>query len=206
MNFTTKVDATDVIPITRFDREEYISRIFRVDGIDIQPEFAAIAAERVPAGRFSVADMRDFDLGLRHDVVLCLFSSIGYLTRAEQVVAALDCFKRHLNPGGAVIVEPWFSPEQWKVGMVHMLTVDQPELKICRMSTSARKGRLSQVRFHYLIGRPGGVEHVTEDHELALCSPEEMLECFGQAGLAAEHDPEGIFGRGLYVDRASVPE
>jgi hypothetical protein len=34
---------------------------------------------------------------------------------------------------------------------------------------------------------------------LALYSNEEMLSFFKQAGLAVRHDPEGIFGRGLYI-------
>ena len=32
---------------------------------------------RIPAGNFSIADMRAFDLKKRYDVVQCLFSSIG---------------------------------------------------------------------------------------------------------------------------------
>lgn len=158
-----------------------------------------IAREKVPSGRFWVSDMSDFDLGVRYDVILCLFSSIAYLLQVEQVVSAFVCFKKHLNPEGVVIVEPWFSPEQWRVGAPHMVTVDRADLKICRINTSGREGRLSLIQFHYLIGKPQGVEHLTESHELALYTSEEMLDFFGQAGLSVQYDPEGLFGRGLYV-------
>jgi hypothetical protein len=60
------------------------------------------------------------------------------------------------------------------------------------------------VHFHYLVGTPEGVEHLTEDHELGLFTVEEMLGFFEQAGLAVHYDPEGIFGRGLYVARATT--
>ena len=95
--------------------------------------------------------------------------------------------------------EPWISPDQWKFGLPHMVTVDGPDSKICRMNTSEREGTLSKIHFHYLIGTPQGVEHLTEDHELALYTPEEMLHFFKQSGLKVRFDPEGIFGRGLYV-------
>ena len=134
-------------------------------------------------------------------MVLCLFSSIGYLTKAEQVINTLHCFKKHLNPGGVVIVEPWFTPQQWNDGAVHMLSIDEPDLKICRMNTSGRKGNLSILNFHYLVGTPQGVEHFTEDHALALYAQDEMLSFFKEAGLSASYDPEGITGRGMYLAR-----
>ena len=127
------------------------------------------------------------------------WGQFGQKVQAGQVVSALRCFRRHVRPGGLVVVEPWFAPEQWNAGMVHMLSVDEPELKICRMSSSGGEGRISQIRFHYLVGTPAGIEHLEETHELALYTPDEMLGFFAAAGLGVRHDPEGIFGRGLYL-------
>jgi hypothetical protein len=84
-----------------------------------------------------------------------------------------------------------------------MLTVDRPDLKICRMSRSEVEGTVSRVRFDYLIGGAQGVEHLTEAHELGLYSREQMMSFFHRAGLETRYDPEGIFGRGLYVARAA---
>jgi len=181
------------------EHAKYLSENFQIDGIDLEPEFVKIAQGKVSNGRFWEADMSDFDLGLQYDVVQCLFSSIGYLKKAEQVVDALICFKNHLNPGGIILVEPWFSPEQWNLGAPYMLTIDEPDLKICRMNISGLEGNISKMHFHYLIGTPEGVEHITEDHELALYTLEEMLSFFEQAGLAVQYDPVGLFDRGLYV-------
>jgi ubiquinone/menaquinone biosynthesis C-methylase UbiE len=178
---------------------KYLSKDFQVDGIDLEPEFVEISQKKIPSGRFWVENMSDFELGVRYDVVQCLFSSIGYLKEPQQVVNSFECFKKHLNPGGVIIVEPWFSPNQWEIGKSHMVTVDQPDLKICRMSISEREGTLSKIQFHYLIGRPQGVEHLTEVHELVLYTPKDMLSFFEQANLAVKYDPVGIFGRGLYT-------
>lgn len=181
------------------EHAKLLSSYFSVDGLDVEPEFVELSKTKVPNGSFWVADMRSFNLEKRYDVVQCLFSSIGYLTQKEDVVEALRAFQRHLAPGGIIVVEPWFTPDSWKVGVPWMTTVDRPDLKICRMNVSEREGTLSKLRFHYLIARREGVEHFEEHHDLALYSVEEMLGFFRAANLVVKHDAEGIFGRGIYV-------
>ncbi len=105
----------------------------------------------------------------------------------------------HLLPGGVLIVEPWFTPEQWKPGRVSALFVDQPDLKISRMNISEVEGNLSFFVFHYTVGTPQGIEYFTERHELGLFTHEEYLEAFRKAELEVIHDPEGLDGRGLYI-------
>jgi ubiquinone/menaquinone biosynthesis C-methylase UbiE len=184
------------------EHARFLAEEFAVDGIDLQSEFIDASRKKVASGTFSVADMRSFELSKKYDVVQCLFSSIGYLTQPDDVVDALMAFKRHLNSGGLIIVEPWFTPEAFQAGTLHMAPpVDQPDLKIVRMNVSEREGNLSRLRFHYLIGRKDGVKYLEEDHELALYSLDEMLLFFKRAGLAVHHDPVGIFGRGLFIAR-----
>lgn len=182
---------------------EHASRLatdFAVDGIDLEPEIIAFAQSKNPAGTFSVADMRQFSLRKKYDVILCLFSSIGYLLQEAEVIQALACFRNHLTEGGVILVEPWFSPDTWHTGRPWLSPpVDLPDLKICRMNVSDRRGDISLLHFHYLIATPAGVEHVEEIHELALYTTEQLLRCFQSAGLEASHDPVGLSGRGLYV-------
>ena len=175
---------------------------FEVDGLDLEPEFIALAQSKTVRGSFCVADMRHFKLGRSYDVVLCLFSSIGYLLREADVVHAFQCFAAHVADDGVVIVEPWFTPEKWETGRPWLSPpVDFPNLKICRMNVSDRRGDLSLLHFHYLIATPAGVEYLREDHELALYTNEQLLKCFALAGLAASHEPVGLSGRGLYIAR-----
>ena len=73
---------------------------YRVDGLDIEPGFVEIARRRCPGGRFVAGDMADFDLGGRYDVVLCLFSSIGYVKTMKRLVSAARSLRRHLSIHG----------------------------------------------------------------------------------------------------------
>ncbi|MBZ5621783.1 MAG: class I SAM-dependent methyltransferase [Acidobacteriia bacterium] len=183
------------------EHARFLSTDFEVDGIDLDPKFVEIARAKNPAGRFWVADMRAFQLEKRYDVVQCLFSSIGYLLTAEDTIAALTCFRTHLAPGGVILVEPWLSPEEYKPGWQHMITVDEPDLKVCRMSVPERIGDVSILHFHYLIATNEGVRRAEEVHRLALVPTEQMASHFEAAGLRCVFDSVGLSDRGLFIAR-----
>lgn len=67
----------------------WLDEWFAITGLDISPEMLAVARVWLPGSVFVEADMTDFDLGQEFDAVLCLFSSIGYLTSSEQLVSSL---------------------------------------------------------------------------------------------------------------------
>lgn len=177
---------------------------YKVDGIDLDENLLEIARQKNPASRFEAADMTNFDLGRKYDIVMCLFSSIGYVKSLEKVRKTLQCFKGHLSPNGLIIVEPWFTPDTWSPGQLYMKTAEIENIKVCRMSISERIGNLSKLRFEYLIGTSEEIQHEKEYHELGLFTVEEMRQCFETAGLETDYDSTGISGRGLYTAKAIV--
>ena len=184
------------------EHDRYLSRKYNVNGLDINPDFINIGSQKNPKGQYFIADMTNFRFGNKFDIILCLFSSIGYVKTLDSLIKTLQCFKRHLNAGGVAVVEPWFTPEQWNTdGTVHMFTGESAEGKICRMNISERKGSISIIDFHYLVGTSNGVQHFTERHELGLFSVEEMKRAFKKAGLMVTYDKNGFTGRGLYIAR-----
>lgn len=98
-----------------------------------------------------------------------------------------------------MILEPWLTPEMYYEGLLAAVFVDDPDLKLARMSISAVEDGVSVLVFHYLVGTPDGVEYFTEQHELGLFTHEDYLEAFGAAGLEVVHDLDGLTGRGLYI-------
>jgi SAM-dependent methyltransferase len=188
------------------EHDRFLSVEYRVDGIDLNPEFIRIAKIKNPAGDYRVANMMNFELQKRYDVLVCLFSSIGYVQTIENLHATLAGFHRHLNDGGVMLIEPWFRPEAWTTGVLHITTIDEDQLKVCRMNVSAVKdGSLSFFTFHYLVGTPEGVIHFTEDHTLGLFTFDEMRSAFAATGLTVQYDDEGTFGRGLYIAERRKP-
>ncbi len=172
-----------------------------VDGIDLDPAFVQIAQRKHPEGRFVVGDMCDFDLGRRYDVVMCLFSSIGYVRTPDRVTRAVERFRNHLEPGGIVVVEPWFPPGAMTYGYTSTDVGEGGGLRVVRRARTEIDGRLSRLHFDYDITQNGHTRHASEIHELGLFTPEEMRTAFEANDLVVEHDPKGLTGRGLYLAR-----
>jgi SAM-dependent methyltransferase len=176
-----------------------LQKYYQVEGFDLDDKMIAVAKQAYPDIPFHQADMVDFDLGRGFDAITCLFSSIGYVKTKARLESAIQSMANHLLPGGVLIVEPWFTPEQWEPGRVSALFVDQAELKISRINIAEREGNLSFFVFHYTVGTPQGVEYFTERHELGLFTHEEYLGAFHKTALEITHDPKGLDGRGLYI-------
>lgn len=184
--------------------DQYLTKWYDVEGVDLSPAQLAIARKRLPKKvKLSKADMTDFDMGKRYDVVTCLFSSIGHLTTLRQMRRGVAEMAKHLKPGGVLLIEPWITPDQWMPGHVSADLVDRPDLKLARISTTKRKGRITKLEMHHVIGRPGqAIQHFVEHHDAALYTVEEYMDALRRAGLTAWHNKQGLMGRGLFIGRA----
>jgi SAM-dependent methyltransferase len=173
---------------------------YRVEGVDLDPEMLDIARARLGSGvPLHLGDMVHFDLGKRFDVVTCLFSSVAYAVTPERLASAIAAMARHVAPSGVLVVEPFFAPDEWEPGHLNANFVDEPNLKIARLTLSGPPASPITLTFHYLVGTPDGIEHFTEDHEVGLFTPAEYVEAFRASGITPQYDPQGLMGRGLYV-------
>jgi SAM-dependent methyltransferase len=179
---------------------ELLKDAYEVVGVDLDPVMLEIARDRLgPDVPLHEGDMTDFDLGRRFDVVTCLFSSVAYTRTPDRLAAAMGAMARHLDPGGLLVVEPFFAPDEWMAGHLHANFVDQEDLKVARVSLSGPAANQITMTFHYLIATPEGVTYQTEAHEVGLFAHDDYVEAFRRAGLEPEHDQEGLMGRGLYL-------
>jgi ubiquinone/menaquinone biosynthesis C-methylase UbiE len=179
----------------------FLKQDYPVEGLDLDEQMLAIARQHNPGVIFHQADMVDFSLNQQFDVILCLFSSIGYVKTVPRLYQALQTMHRHLLPGGVVIIEPWLTPQIYRAGHIGAVFVNQPDLKIARMSNTEVENSVSIMIFHYLVATPQGIEHFTERHELGLFSHEDYLGAFHTSGLDVVYDdaPEKLMGRGVYI-------
>jgi SAM-dependent methyltransferase len=176
---------------------EHLRDDFVCQGLDLDPRFLAIAADRskVPVHG---GDMDDFDLGSRFDAVVCLFSAIGY---SRDLPGAIASMARHLSPGGVLIVEPWFTPDEWLPGHIHVLDHEADGVRLIRMSHSGIDGTVATMEMHHLVGTSSGVEHIVDTHRMTLFTHGEYESAFVGAGLTYELDRPGPFGRGALIGR-----
>ncbi len=198
---------------------KYFIKEFEVDGLDLSPEQVEAAKKKFPNNNIVLGDMVDFDMGKTYDVVVCLFSSIGYLQTVEKLNQAIFTMAKHLKPGGVLLVEPWLKAENliednisvdaksqpsnsfdYKLGQVSINSGKKKRLHVVRVGTISRNGIVTSSEMHHMVARDGGkVSHFIELHKLAMFSDEDFSNAFKKSGLTIEIDPIGLTNRRLCV-------
>jgi ubiquinone/menaquinone biosynthesis C-methylase UbiE len=180
---------------------QYLLKHFDYTGVDLNEEMLKIAKKKVPGAVFKKGNMTTANIGGGFDVVLCLFSSIGYVKTYPNLKKTLKNFSDHLSPGGIVIFEPWFSKKTFFPGSPHMEIYDGVDIKIARGSTSKLKGNISTLYMQYLVmERNKDIRHFAETHELGLFEPDDILEIMKEVGFKPQRLKKGIIhSRSTYV-------
>lgn len=176
-----------------------LSVAFQLEGLELSPAMLERARVKHPGILLHQGDMIEFNLQRTYDVVCCLFRTIAFVKTREHFHRAIGAMARHLRPGGLLLIEPFFTPETYWTGHVKMNVLDEPELKIAWMYVSEREGDLGIMNNHFLVGRPSGVEHFTEEHKMALLSRDDYATAFEAAELDLEYDKVGPGNIGFYI-------
>lgn len=193
----------------------FARRGLAVGGLDLIPGMVEAANDRLGTnGRLGnggpylgrpvgLGDLRGFSVDGRYDLVTCLFSSIGYAGTVEQLDRSIAAMAGHLNPGGALVIEPFYPPEVWLDGRVGHDLMELDDLTIVRLARSSRRGDLAIIDFLHAAATPTEFTTWEERHELLLAPPETYVAAMERCGLATRFDPEGFpfrgGGRGLVI-------
>jgi len=180
---------------------EYFKKNFSCTGIDINQGILNVAKTKFKNITFKKADMINFKLNKKFDVITCLFSSIGYVKTYPNLRKTIHNFARHLKTNGLVIIEPWFTKNTFKSGFKHMTTYEDDKIAIARLNVSKVKGTISILDMHYLVAEKfKDVKHFIDHHEMGLFEIDKTLQFMKEAGLKARFLKNGLMkDRGLYV-------
>jgi len=176
-----------------------LSKYYQVEGLDIEKRMITVARRNFPHIRFHQGDMVNFKLNRKFDIIASFFSAIGHVKTKPRLQKTIKNLSQHLLPGGVLLIEPWFTPDQWYPGRVNTIFVDKPDVKIIRMSRSLQRGNISLIKCEYLIGTSKGIKRADEVLELGLFTKKEYLDAFRSAGLKVVFDSKGVDGRGIYI-------
>jgi SAM-dependent methyltransferase len=163
---------------------------YEVEGADISPAMLEVARTRLPGVTLHLADMRKLDLGRQFDAVICLFSSIGYVTDPSELRSTIKRLAAHVGPGGVLILDGWVRPSEWSDtfrGDPDVASDD--EMMVVRLSLSRRVGNVTELDMHHLVRTESRIEYFVETHRLALTPTEEYVSAVESAGLRARVVP-----------------
>ena len=83
-----------------------LAGLYEVSGLDISPGMLAIAREKVRSGtELYLADMTNFSLAARFDVIVCAYKGINHLLSLAAWKIAFDRACEHLSRGGLFIFD-----------------------------------------------------------------------------------------------------
>lgn len=173
---------------------------YEVDGADVSPAMLEVAATRLPGVPLHLADMRKLDLGRQFDAVICLFSSIGYITDPSELRLTIARLAAHVAAGGVLILDGWIRPDEWSDEYRGNpdIASDQ-EMTIVRLAFGRRVGNVTELDMHHLVRTESGIEHFVEHHRLALTPTEDYVSAVEHAGLKARVVPNFMPARDRIV-------
>ncbi len=177
---------------------KYLKNKYTITGMDNSGEMLSIAKEKNPDVPFIKANMLDFKFEIKFDVIICLFSAIGYLLSKGSLEKVIKNVNFHLRDGGVFIVEPWYSPDEINDYLDLVEFGEKQGIKACRMRETEIEGKIAKTNGHILVSQHGQVTHLITKHKFGLFSKNDFAEALTKNGFTCslEHD---LYGRGLYV-------
>jgi SAM-dependent methyltransferase len=189
---------------------------FTVHGIERSPEMLARSQtltdkKAAEQGRltFSPGDIREIRLDENFDAVIALFHVMSYQTTNEDVTAAFETARHHLNTGGLFIFDVWYGPA---------VLTDRPTVRIKRMADDQTAvTRLAEpilypnenrvdVHYHVFVRNRGDrdVIELKETHAMRYFFKPEIERIAFHAGFQCLHAEEWLSGREIGSDTWGV--
>ncbi|MEV0678641.1 class I SAM-dependent methyltransferase [Actinosynnema sp. NPDC050436] len=172
-----------------------------VEGVDLSADMLAVGRRKLPDVPLHHADMRDLRLGRCFDAVISLSTAVAYLPSRADLARALTAMAAHATPGGVLVVEPWYFPENFLDGHVAGDALRVGPVTVTRLSHTRGLGGAARIVSHYAVADASGIEHFTETQDFGLWTREEYLAAFRVAGCTARYLPDVQSGRGVFVAR-----
>jgi SAM-dependent methyltransferase len=146
-----------------------------------------------PRVRLVEADIRDFDLGERFDLVYCALDSFEQMLTNDDAIAALNCVARHLSEGGVFVTElrtlrsvDWAPSGQSPLSYEWTREEAATGESITKLSSMTADGAAQTTTTTLIFdrtGRDGVVRRRTFDVTLRVFGRQEFELLLSQAGL-----------------------
>ena len=162
---------------------EYLQKHYNVTGIDLNENMLQIARKKVESAEFIKADMCNFSLPAKFDIVVNLYGSIGHAANYSQLCSAIECVYKHLKKDGIFILTPWGTKESFEEALVtKSKTINLSGF--CRMETVSRlSDDKVKVEMHHLVSDNLNVTYHNYTQTITLFSEDEYISSIVKTGF-----------------------
>lgn len=182
---------------------------FTVQGIERSPEMLARSqtlGESIdrPSDRltFSQGDIRQIRLGKQFDVAIALFHVISYQATNEDVTAAFETAKHHLNHDGVFIFDVWYGPAVLtERPSVRIKRMADEHIAITRLAEPVLRSdkNIVDVNYHVFAKKldTNAIQEMKETHVMRYFFKPEIERIAVQAGFNLIHAEEWLTGAAI---------
>jgi SAM-dependent methyltransferase len=167
-----------------------------VTGLDISAAMLAQARAKTTPDlkvEWRQADMASFDLDRRFSLIFCAITSFAHLTETEQQASCLDACRRHLQPGGRLVLDLRFpDPAYYEEISSHVLFRWRQQLPSGEWLSKFTTEKLllseqrREISVFYDLETASGVQRAVTQYELRDMFPYEADLLLHGAGFEVE--------------------
>ena len=185
----------------------HFTRHFTTEAVDISPEMLKISRGLNPDTIHHLGDMRTIRIGRTFDVVT-IHDAVNYMVTEQDLRAAIETARVHLEPGGLVLLAPDCLSDTFAGSRVVDWTRETEHQNVTFIEYVAQPSpgaTTVESVFMFIINRNGEIQVEVDRHTSGLFPKSLWLDAMSQAGMDATYLQtnayEGGFGGNLFVGR-----
>ncbi len=168
-----------------------LRRGYEVVGRDVSPAMLRVAREKLPSARLHAdvaqGDIRELRLGRTFDAILCL-GTFNYFTSAADVGRAFGVCRRHLRPGGLLVLDltnfdAWLRDPMNARTEVDHRAADGTRIAIFGYNEQTRSRSIHVARFLTVLQRGDRIDLGFDEAPLRVWTREALAKALAKNGF-----------------------
>jgi len=193
---TEQAEVLDVACGTGRHAQELARLGYRVEGSDLSADMVAVARERTKSLGLSIdfhnESFQSCDrIGRKYDVVIAMFSAIGYLTDYSDLERSLKNIHGLLRDGGVFVFDFWNGNAVVKdYSPTRVRRAEKGDQAVIRTSNTSldTTSQITTINFDFILLKAGNiVREFSEVHPIRYFFPQEMMDLLAANGFEVVH-------------------
>lgn len=188
---------------------EHLARMgYTVHGVDMSESMlaraearkAGLSSELAAKLSFGLGDVRTVRTGQAYDAVISLFHVMSYQTSNNDLKAAFETVKTHLNPGGLFMFDCWYGPAVLTdPPVVRVKRLEDEEIEVLRIAEPVMHYNDNVVDVNYQVmitdKSNGNLEQIREVHKMRYLFIPETVGYLAEQGIKVMQVEEWVSGK-----------